>query len=311
MTALKKGDSGAWVTDSETQEVYGHIVASEAFGRAHVIPMNDIFSDIKTRLSLSAVGLASQDEIWSVLSIETGSDTCSTPLGLNADDGSSATSSKTFPNSTNPISALSADSKEQGEEGTRFRWDPEFPPALPYPRLPQSCSTLPTICHDNLEVDEGYVSQQPSRDSTSVTPPPLSGSTALAPFYPDTYPSTRHDGPLAPQTSRRYPATNAGQGAENRNLYQYSYRHPAYNVYPGAAHSYNHYTPGCNPYIPSFYHTAPSFGPSSLPKSGTDSGYASTNNSPNPGPHVSFPLTPYVSALSRMNPGSATHGTPP
>ncbi|KAH8790776.1 hypothetical protein BGZ57DRAFT_815095, partial [Hyaloscypha finlandica] len=53
--ALKKGDSGAWVTDSETHEVYGHIVASEAFGRAHVIPMNDIFSDITTRLSLSAV----------------------------------------------------------------------------------------------------------------------------------------------------------------------------------------------------------------------------------------------------------------
>ncbi|KAH8599530.1 hypothetical protein B0O99DRAFT_495741, partial [Bisporella sp. PMI_857] len=43
-----KGDSGAWVTDNETHEVYGHVVASEAFGRAHIIPMNDIFGDITT-----------------------------------------------------------------------------------------------------------------------------------------------------------------------------------------------------------------------------------------------------------------------
>jgi hypothetical protein len=133
LTVLKKGDSGAWVTDNDTHEVYGHIIASDAFGRAHVIPMNDIFGDIITRLSVSALGLAFQDGILSVLSIEARSDKFSTVLGFNVADGSSATSGKTFPNWNNPISAPSADSKEPGE-GTPLRPDLEIPPALPYPR---------------------------------------------------------------------------------------------------------------------------------------------------------------------------------
>lgn len=55
--ALKPGDSGAWVVDDTTNEVYGHIVASDVFGVAYVVPIEDIFEDIKLRLSLEVVDL--------------------------------------------------------------------------------------------------------------------------------------------------------------------------------------------------------------------------------------------------------------
>ncbi|PVH73640.1 hypothetical protein DL98DRAFT_594829 [Cadophora sp. DSE1049] len=52
---FQQGDSGSWVIDASTNEVYGHIVASDIFGRAYVIPLSDVFSDIKSRLSLADV----------------------------------------------------------------------------------------------------------------------------------------------------------------------------------------------------------------------------------------------------------------
>jgi hypothetical protein len=55
---LQPGDSGAWVVDAETNEVYGHVIASDVFGRAYVIPIADIFLDIHDRLSAQSVCLA-------------------------------------------------------------------------------------------------------------------------------------------------------------------------------------------------------------------------------------------------------------
>jgi hypothetical protein len=51
------GDSGAWVVDYLTGELYGHLIASDVFGVAYVIPINDIFQDIQLRLSLEGVEL--------------------------------------------------------------------------------------------------------------------------------------------------------------------------------------------------------------------------------------------------------------
>jgi hypothetical protein len=276
------------------------------------------------RLSLSAVGLASQDEILSVLSIEARVDKFSTPLGLKAVDSSSTTSDKTFPKSNNPISATSTNLKEPAE-GTQFRSDPQSPPALPYSHLPQPFSALPSISHEGLEVDEGSVSQRPSREATSVTTPPLNYLTAPAPFYPDTNPGTHYNRAFTPQMSRPYPGRNVGQGPEACNAYRYSYRPPAYNLYPGVAQSYNPYALGYNPYTsgynsyapsaPSFNPIAPSFNPyghSSPHKSGTDSGYVSTNSSPlpDPGPYVpvspAVPISSHSPDLSRTYPGVVT-----
>ena len=44
------GDSGTWVHDEVTNEVYGHVVASDIFGTLYVTPMYDIIEDIKSQL---------------------------------------------------------------------------------------------------------------------------------------------------------------------------------------------------------------------------------------------------------------------
>jgi hypothetical protein len=187
---------------------------------------------------------------------------------------------------------------EEPAEGTQFRSDPQPPPALPYPHLPQASSTLPTILHDGPgvsegyasltatgishnapEVDEGYVSKGGTPQGTYDTPTTFAfnKSIAPAPFYPDANPGTHYNGPFAPQMFRQYPGTNAGQGPENRNVYQYPYYgSPTYNMYPGPAQSSIPYTPSFNPISPGF---SPR-GPSGPHKSGTDSGYSSLRSSP-------------------------------
>ncbi|KAI0894143.1 hypothetical protein F4806DRAFT_132327 [Annulohypoxylon nitens] len=51
------GDSGSWVIDNCTYEVYGHLVASDVFGSGYVIPLKAIFADIKQRLRAELVAL--------------------------------------------------------------------------------------------------------------------------------------------------------------------------------------------------------------------------------------------------------------
>ncbi|KAI4858803.1 hypothetical protein F4820DRAFT_454514 [Hypoxylon rubiginosum] len=51
------GDSGSWVVDDETFEVYGQLVASDVLGSGYVIPMEGIMDDIKSQLGAKTVGL--------------------------------------------------------------------------------------------------------------------------------------------------------------------------------------------------------------------------------------------------------------
>jgi len=51
------GDSGSWVVDQDTSELYGHLVASDLFGTGYVIPMMNIFDDIKGHLVARVVDL--------------------------------------------------------------------------------------------------------------------------------------------------------------------------------------------------------------------------------------------------------------
>lgn len=55
--ALKAGDSGAWVYDSQTFEVYGHIIGKGLFGDVLVMPMHAIVRDIQESLDASDVWL--------------------------------------------------------------------------------------------------------------------------------------------------------------------------------------------------------------------------------------------------------------
>lgn len=73
---MTAGDSGAWVIDPVTNELYGHVVASDVFGIAYVIPIDDIFKDIKLRLSLKAIKLRnfSRGETLAIPKVPTRSD---------------------------------------------------------------------------------------------------------------------------------------------------------------------------------------------------------------------------------------------
>ncbi|KAI1460088.1 hypothetical protein F4805DRAFT_15044 [Annulohypoxylon moriforme] len=62
------GDSGSWVIDAQTFEVYGHLVAADVLGSGYVIPLSAIFADIKQRLRAEAVTLANNSDILHALS---------------------------------------------------------------------------------------------------------------------------------------------------------------------------------------------------------------------------------------------------
>lgn len=60
---MNSGDCGSWVVDSHTYEVYGHVVALDAFGEAYVIPIKETLRCIEKQLSAQRVCLPRQDEV--------------------------------------------------------------------------------------------------------------------------------------------------------------------------------------------------------------------------------------------------------
>ncbi|KAK0660863.1 hypothetical protein QBC41DRAFT_368630 [Cercophora samala] len=59
ITKLLPGDSGSWVVNETTHEVYGHVISVDALGEAHVIPLESTLSDIRARLGADEVALTS------------------------------------------------------------------------------------------------------------------------------------------------------------------------------------------------------------------------------------------------------------
>lgn len=57
LIGLRTGDSGSWVFDCQTHNVYGHVVAVDLFGEGIVVPMHAILMDIKQKLNAAAVWL--------------------------------------------------------------------------------------------------------------------------------------------------------------------------------------------------------------------------------------------------------------
>lgn len=54
---IREGDSGSWVVHNGSPLVFGHVVATDVFGDAYVIPMVDTFDDIKRCIGAKAVEL--------------------------------------------------------------------------------------------------------------------------------------------------------------------------------------------------------------------------------------------------------------
>ncbi|KAI1856355.1 hypothetical protein JX265_011602 [Neoarthrinium moseri] len=60
------GDSGSWVVNERTLEVYGHVIASDAFGGGYIMPMQDTLRDISKTLQARTVTVASLIDMASV-----------------------------------------------------------------------------------------------------------------------------------------------------------------------------------------------------------------------------------------------------
>ena len=62
-SVIDAGDCGSWVVDPVTHEVHGHVVASDTFGDAYVIPLDSTFRDIKQQLAADEVCLPTEREV--------------------------------------------------------------------------------------------------------------------------------------------------------------------------------------------------------------------------------------------------------
>ncbi|KAK3333051.1 hypothetical protein B0T19DRAFT_458142 [Cercophora scortea] len=54
---VQDGDSGAWVVNPITKEVYGHVVATDCTGDAYVVPLHSSLADMKELLDVESVDL--------------------------------------------------------------------------------------------------------------------------------------------------------------------------------------------------------------------------------------------------------------
>ncbi|KAF9878594.1 hypothetical protein CkaCkLH20_04086 [Colletotrichum karsti] len=62
--ALLPGDSGAWVVDAKSGDVYGHVIAIDALGEAYVAPMTDTLEEIRGALGADTVKLPTHHDVW-------------------------------------------------------------------------------------------------------------------------------------------------------------------------------------------------------------------------------------------------------
>ncbi|EWY80614.1 hypothetical protein FOYG_16553 [Fusarium oxysporum NRRL 32931] len=62
-SSLSPGDSGSWVVDAKTSVLYGHVVSTDAFGEAQVMPIRSTLDSIKVQMNATRVFLPDSDEI--------------------------------------------------------------------------------------------------------------------------------------------------------------------------------------------------------------------------------------------------------
>ncbi|KAK1729556.1 uncharacterized protein BDZ83DRAFT_36104 [Colletotrichum acutatum] len=67
---VRSGDSGAWVVGSSSYDVFGHIVATDMFGDAYVVPLDQTFNDIQKSTGAISVQLASPQDFAAVVDDE-------------------------------------------------------------------------------------------------------------------------------------------------------------------------------------------------------------------------------------------------
>jgi hypothetical protein len=64
LSDLRPGDSGAWVIDRKTSQVYGHVIASGPFGEVYVVPMADTLQCIRKQLKADEVSIPTPGMVY-------------------------------------------------------------------------------------------------------------------------------------------------------------------------------------------------------------------------------------------------------
>lgn len=59
LVGILDGDSGSWVIDRDSFELYGYLIASDVFNGGYVICINDVLKDIQLHLDAKEIGLPS------------------------------------------------------------------------------------------------------------------------------------------------------------------------------------------------------------------------------------------------------------
>ncbi|KAL3417855.1 hypothetical protein PVAG01_10864 [Phlyctema vagabunda] len=61
--ALQAGDSGSWVVDADSGVLYGHVVASDASGEVHVMPISDTLQHMEEQLLPECISLPTREDV--------------------------------------------------------------------------------------------------------------------------------------------------------------------------------------------------------------------------------------------------------
>ncbi|KAL6716714.1 hypothetical protein ACLMJK_006282 [Lecanora helva] len=70
--ALEAGDCGSWVIDQATNEVYGHVIASDVFGEVYVSPLKETLKQVEEVLRADSVSLPIRHELSSWIDLQNG-----------------------------------------------------------------------------------------------------------------------------------------------------------------------------------------------------------------------------------------------
>ncbi|MCJ1320041.1 hypothetical protein MMC15_005377 [Xylographa vitiligo] len=143
---LEPGDCGSWVVNYDTNEAYGHVVGSDAFGEAYIIPLHSTLAQRRKRLEAA----------WAEASVE--------PLHMfSSPEPSSQSEVKSFrkindedviaraPSIAGPLHAPASDTID--DDG------------------PSDSENLSELDNDGNEIDPGYGSRNISGQSSGVPSP--------------------------------------------------------------------------------------------------------------------------------------------
>ncbi len=61
--SARDGDSGSWVVNPVSMEVYGHLVATDAMGDAYVLPLHSTFVEMQQQLAVDSVSLPTTGDL--------------------------------------------------------------------------------------------------------------------------------------------------------------------------------------------------------------------------------------------------------